>query len=294
MKRKGIIIGFAVVVAILVFFFLVIYLIGRFMGRENQFTFGDKIAVVEIQGLIAQSSETIQEIHQHLEDTGVKAIVLRIDSPGGGVGPAQEIHREVQKARAKKKIITSMGSVAASGGYYIACASDLIVANPGTITGSIGVIMEFTNLEELLKKIGVKGVVVKAGEYKDVGSPFREMAPNEKKIMQDVIDNVHQQFIKAVEEGRKLEHSSVIRIADGRIFTGEQALELKLVDRMGNLQDAIDMAAEMVGIQGKPYVIYPKRKFSVWDLLLDELTSAVLKSLQGRGFGLNYLLSPSS
>jgi protease-4 len=184
--------------------------------------------------------------------------------------------------------------VAASGGYYIACASDLIVANPGTISGSIGVIMEFTNLEELLKKIGVKGVVVKAGEYKDVGSPFREMAPDEKKIMQDVINNVHQQFIKAVAEGRKLDHSSVVKVADGRIFTGEQALELKLVDRMGNLQDAIDMAADMVGIEGKPLVIYPKRKFSVWDLLLEELTSAVLKSLQERGFGLNYLFSPSS
>jgi len=293
MKRKGIVVGLAVMVAVLVFFFLVIYLIGRFMGRESQFTFGDKIAVVEIQGLIAQSSETIQEIHQHLEDAGVKAIVLRIDSPGGGVGPSQEIHREVQKARGKKKIITSMGSVAASGGYYIACASDLIVANPGTITGSIGVIMEFTNLEELLKKIGVKGVVVKAGEYKDVGSPFREMAPNEKKIMQDVIDNVHQQFIKAVVEGRKLEPSSVIKVADGRIFTGEQALDLKLIDRMGNLQDAIDMAAEMVGIEGKPYVVYPKKKFSVWDLLLEELTSAVLKNLEEGRFGLNYLLSPS-
>jgi len=294
MKRKKIFIGLAVIVAILVFFFLVIYLIGRLMGRESQFAFGDKIAVVEIRGVITQSSDIIKGIHQHLEDPGVKAIVLRIDSPGGGVGPAQEIHREVQKARTKKKVITSMGSVAASGGYYIACASDLIVANPGTITGSIGVIMEFTNLEELLKKIGVKGVVVKAGEYKDVGSPFREMAPSEKKIMQDVIDNVHQQFIKAVVEGRKLEQNTVIKVADGRIFTGEQALELKLVDRMGNLQDAIDMAAEMVGIEGKPYVIYPQEKFSVWDLLLQELTSAVLKNLREGGFDLSYLLSPSN
>ena len=294
MKRKRIFIGLAVILAILIFFFLAIYLIGKFMGRESQFAFGDKIAVVEIQGVITQSSGIIEQIHEHLEDAGVKAIVLRIDSPGGGVGPAQEIHREVQKARGKKKVITSMGSVAASGGYYIACASDLIVANPGTITGSIGVIMEFTNLEELLKKIGVKGVVVKAGEYKDVGSPFREMAPEEKKIMQDVIDNVHQQFIKAVVEGRKLEQSNVIKVADGRIFTGEQALELKLVDRMGNLQDAIDMAAEMVGIEGKPYVIYPQKKFSIWDLLLEELTSAVLKNLKEGGFGLNYLLSPSS
>ncbi len=294
MKRKRIFIGLAVIVAILIFFLLLIYLIGRFLGRESQFAFGDKIAVVEIQGVIAQSSGIIEEIHQYLEDTGVKAIVLRIDSPGGGVGPAQEIHREVQKARGKKKLITSMDSVAASGGYYIACASDLIVANPGTITGSIGVVMEFTNLEELLKKIGVKGVVLKGGEYKDVGSPFREMTPDEKKIMQEVIDNVHQQFIRAVVEGRKLERSSVIKVADGRIFTGEQALELKLVDRMGNLQDAIDMAAEMVGIEAKPYVVYPNRKFSVSDLLLQQLTSAILKNLKEGGFELNYLLSASS
>ena len=294
MKRKRILMGFLIIVALLVFFFSVLYFIGQYTERQGRFAFGDKIAIVEIKGVITQSSEIIEEIQQYQEDEGVKAIILRIDSPGGGVGPAQEIHREILKIKTKKKVFTSMGSVAASGGYYIACASDLIVANPGTITGSIGVVMEFTNLEELLKKIGVKGVVLKGGEYKDVGSPFREMTPDEKKIMQDVIDNVHQQFIRAVVEGRKLERSSVIKVADGRIFTGEQALELKLVDRMGNLQDAIDMAAEMVGIEGKPYVVYPKRKFSVWDLLLQQLTSAILKNLKEGGFELNYLLSASS
>ena len=153
-----------------------------------------------------------------------------------------------------------MGSVAASGGYYIACASDRIVANPGTITGSIGVIMEFTNIEELFKKIGIKGVVLKSGEHKDIGSPFREMTPDEKKIVQDVIDNVHQQFIEAVAKGRKMDREKVVQIADGRILTGEQAKQLGLVDEMGNLQDAIDVAAKMVGIVGKPNVIYPKKE----------------------------------
>jgi len=293
MKRKRILLGVFTIVALLVFFSFLFFIIGRLLGRPSQFTFGDKIAVVEIQGVITQSSAAIEEIHQYLEDGGVKAIVLRIDSPGGGVGPSQEIHREVLKAKQQKKVVVSMGSVAASGGYYIACASDLIVANPGTITGSIGVVMEFTNLEELLKKIGVKGVVIKSGEYKDIGSPFREMTVDERKIMQDVIDNVNQQFIQAVAEGRKLDRNKVAGIADGRIFTGEQAQRLGLIDRIGNLQDAIDITAQMVGIEGKPTILYPRQKFSLWDLLMQEIASAIQKILIENGFelNLNYRLS---
>ena len=293
MKRKRVLLGVFTIVALLVFFSFLFFLIGRLLGKPSQFTFGDKIAVVEIQGVITQSSAAIEEIHQYLEDGGVKAIVLRIDSPGGGVGPSQEIHREVLKAKQQKKVVVSMGSVAASGGYYIACASDLIVANPGTITGSIGVIMEFTNVEELLKKIGVKGVVIKSGEYKDIGSPFREMTVDEKKIMQDVIDNVNKQFIQAVAEGRKLDRNKVAGIADGRIFTGEQAQQLGLIDRIGNLQDAIDITARMVGIEGKPTILYPRQKFSLWDLLMQEIATAIQKILIEEGFelNLNYRLS---
>jgi protease-4 len=180
-----------------------------------------------------------------------------------------------------------MGSVAASGGYYIASASDRIVANPGTITGSIGVIMQFSNLEELLKKIGVKGVVLKSGEHKDIGSPFREMTPEERRIMQEVLDNVHQQFIQAVADGRKLERSKVAQIADGRILTGEQAKNLGLVDQLGNLQDTIDVAAKMVGIEGKPNVLYPKRKISIWDLLMRDMASAIVDVLTEKGYELN-------
>jgi len=223
MKRKRILVGLGVIAALLIFFCLILFFVGRSGGKASRLAFGDKIAVVEIKGVITESSEIIEEIRQYQEDEGVKAIVLRIDSPGGGVGPSQEIHREISKVKMKKKVVTSMGSVAASGGYYIACASDRIVANPGTITGSIGVLMEFTNIEELFKKIGIKGVVLKSGEHKDIGSPFREMTPDEKKIMQEVIDNVHQQFIQAVAEGRKLDREKVAQIADGRIFTGEQA-----------------------------------------------------------------------
>jgi len=293
MKRRRILIGLGVIVALLIFFFAVLFFIGRYTGgKSSRFAFGDKIAVVEVKGVISQSSAVIEELQQYLADDGVKAIVLRVDSPGGGVGPAQEIHREIIRIRStsKKKVVTSMGSVAASGGYYIACASDRIVANPGTITGSIGVIMQFSNLEELLKKIGVKGVVLKSGEHKDIGSPFREMTPEEKKIMQDVLDNVHEQFIQAVADGRKLDRSKVAQIADGRILTGEQAKNLGLVDQLGNLQDTIDITAKMVGIEGKPNILYPKRKISIWDLLMRDMASAIVDALTEKGYELNFPL----
>jgi len=294
MKRKRILIGLGVIAALLVFFLSVLFFIGRYIGKPGRFAFGDKIAIIEIRGVITQSSGIIEEINQYQEDEGVKAIILRIDSPGGGVGPAQEIHREILKVKSKKKVVTSMGSVAASGGYYIACASDLIIANPGTITGSQGVIMEFANIEELFKKIGIKGVVLKSGEHKDIGSPFREMTPEEKKIIQGVIDNVHQQFVQAVAKGRKMDQEKVMQIADGRILTGEQAKQIGLVDQIGNLQDTIDIVAKMAGIEGKPNILYPKRKFSLWELLVREATSAILDTLNEKEFELNYrLFSPT-
>ncbi|MGQ9508460.1 MAG: signal peptide peptidase SppA [Thermodesulfobacteriota bacterium] len=295
MSKKRFLLGFGAVISLLLFFFILLYIIGRFLGGPGttRLAFGDKIAVVEIRGVITQSSGIIDELQKYGEDDGVKAIVLRIDSPGGGVGPSQEIYREVTKVRSKKKVVTSMGSVAASGGYYIACASDLIVANPGTITGSIGVLMEFTNFEELLKKIGIKGVVVKSGEHKDLGSPLREMTPEEKRILQSVIDNVHQQFIQAVAEGRKLDKERVAQMADGRILTGEQAKQLGLVDKMGNLQDAIDAASKLVGIEGKPIILYPKRRISLFQLLMEDMTSIVLDALREKEFQLNFRLSSS-
>jgi protease-4 len=293
MKRRRVLIGLGVIAALLIFFFILLFLIGRYSGgKTGGFAFGDKIAIVEVRGVITQSSGVIEELQQYLADDGVKAIILRVDSPGGGVGPSQEIYREIMriKSNSKRKVVTSMGSVAASGGYYIACASDLIVANPGTITGSIGVVMQFSNFEELLKKIGIKGVVLKSGEHKDIGSPFREMTPEEKRIMQEVLDNVHQQFIQAVAEGRKLERSKVAQIADGRILTGEQAKNFGLVDQLGNLQDTIDITAKMVGIEGKPNVLYPKKKISIWELLMRDMTSAVVDVLNEKGYELSFPL----
>jgi protease-4 len=291
MKQKRILIGLGVIAALLIFFFTLLFFIGRYSGtKPGRFAFGDKIAIVEIKGVISQSSGIIEELQLYLEDEGVKAIILRIDSPGGGVGPSQEIHREILKGKSKKKVVTSMGSVAASGGYYIACASDLIVANPGTITGSIGVLMQFSNFEELLKKIGIKGMVLKSGEHKDIGSPFREMTPEEKRIMQEVLDNVHQQFIQAVADGRKLDYSKVVQIADGRILTGEQAKNFGLVDKMGNLQDTIDITAKMVGIKGKPNVLYPKKRISIWELLMRDMASAIVDVLNEKGYELSFPL----
>jgi protease-4 len=293
MKKRRIFIGLGVIIGLLMFFFVLLFLIGHYSGgKTSRFAFGDKIAIVEVRGVITQSSGVIEELHQYLEDDGVKAIILRVDSPGGGVGPSQEIYREIMriKSDSKRKVVTSMGSVAASGGYYIACASDLIVANPGTITGSIGVVMQFSNFEELLKKIGIKGVVLKSGEHKDIGSPFREMTPEEKRIMQEVLNNVHQQFIQAVAEGRKLDRSKVAEIADGRILTGEQAKNLGLVDRLGNLQDTIDITAKLAGIVGKPNVLYPKKKISIWELLMRDMASAVVDVLNEKGYELSFPL----
>jgi len=282
----------AVIVGLIVFFFVASVLVMRFGAKPGEFSFGGRIAVVEIRGVITQSSGVIDELRRHREDNGVKAIVLRIDSPGGGVGPSQEIYQEVLKTRKEKKVVTSMGAVAASGGYYVACGSDLIVANPGTITGSIGVVMQFSNFEELMKKIGIKGVVIKSGAFKDTGSPFREMTLEERRLLQQVIDSVQEQFVQAVATGRKMDRAKVAEIADGRILTGEQARKLGLVDELGNLQDTIDLAAKLVGIEGRPQVIYPRRKVTLWDLVLKDLTRGILDTLIEKGFELSYRMSP--
>ncbi len=237
---------------------------------------GGEVALVRIEGVLASSDRIVKELDDYADDSSVRAIVLRIDSPGGGVVPSQEIYDAVQRVRkAGKKVVVSMGSVAASGGYYVAAAADKIVANPGTLTGSIGVKMEFANIEKLLQKIGIRGVVVKAGTYKDVGSPYRDMTDAERKLLQGVIDDVHDQFIDAVARGRHLPVAQVRALADGRIFTGRQALALKLVDRLGDLDDSIQYAGELAGIKGKPRVVEKKKKLPLLDYLKDETATWV-------------------
>ncbi len=292
MRKHPVLLGLIIIGVILGVFLLSIFFLARF-GEEKPFTLGDKIAVVDIKGVITSSRGIVEEIERLKEDDDVKAIILRVNSPGGGVGPSQEIYREVLRAKEKKKIIASMESVAASGGYYVACASDVIVANPGTITGSIGVVMEFSNVEDLLKKIGFRSYVIKSGKHKDIGSPLRKMTPEEKTILQGVIDSVHNQFVRAVAEGRNMEERKVRQIADGRIFSGEQAKELGLVDRLGSLQDAIEIAAEMIGIEGKPVVIYPKKKLSLYEFLFKKSLRLLLDEMWHREYRLSYLMYSS-
>ena len=228
---------------------------------------GEKVALVRIEGPIMDSKNAVDEIKDYTKDPSIKAIVLRVDSPGGAVAPSQEIYEEVRKATAKKKVVVSMGSLAASGGYYISSPASKIVANPGTLTGSIGVIMEIPNIEGLMNKVGVKTEVIKSGRHKDIASMFRGIGKEERVILQGVLDDVHEQFIKSVAEGRKMVPEDVRKIADGRIFTGKQALAIGLVDELGNLEDAVKAAAKLAGIKGEPEVVSKKEKISFLELL---------------------------
>lgn len=235
---------------------------------------GEKIGVIEIVGAIENSKTIIHHIKTFREHKSIKAIVLRIDSPGGGVGPSQEIYREIRKTIEEKKVIVSMGSVAASGGYYVAAASNGIVANPGTVTGSIGVIMGYTNYKELMEKIGLDSVVIKSGKFKDVGSPMRDMTNEEKALLQKVIETIHRQFVSDIAQGRSMKIDEVTALADGRIFTGEDAQKMGLVDRLGNLQDAVKWAGELAGISGEVKTVYPPKER---ETLAEYLMSSILK-----------------
>lgn len=294
MKKRPFLLASALLAGAFVFFLVLAVTVASFMGQPAaNFAIGEKVGVIEVFGVIADSRQVIKELHNFRDNENIKAIVLRVDSPGGGVGPSQEVHDEVARVDAVKPVVVSMGSVAASGGYYIAAPAREIIANPGTITGSIGVIMEFTNFRELLDKIGLSSVVVKSGEFKDIGSPVREMSAKEKEILQTLINDVHQQFVASVAEGRELEVAAVSTIADGRIFTGRRAMELGLVDAMGNLEVAIERAAELAGIAGDPDVVYPpKEKPRFIDFFIEETLNRVHFALQKeRAAGLQYLWS---
>lgn len=228
---------------------------------QNRLT-GEKIGVIEIIGPIVDSKKIIHNISEFRDSQAVKAILVRVDSPGGGVGPSQEIYREIRKTTADKKVIVSMGGVAASGGYYVAAGADGIVANPGTITGSIGVIMGYTNFEALMEKIGLSAVVIKSGEYKDTGSPTRQMTAEERALLEQVAGQIHGQFVADIATGRKLDIEQVEALANGQIFTGQKAHDLGLVDRLGNFEDALAWAGELGGIKGKVQTVYPERENS--------------------------------
>lgn len=282
-KKQPILIVFLILGFVVLFLGLTMVFILSFFGSSSDFAFGEKIGVIPIEGPIADSRPVIAQLVKFGKDDTIRAIILRIDSPGGGVGPSQEIYREVMKTRRTKKVIVSMGSLAASGGYYIAAAADKIVANPGTITGSIGVIMEFVRLEELLKKLGISLEVMKSGEFKDIGSPHREMTEREKELIQRLLSDIQGQFVRAVAQGRKLSIKKVEEIADGRIFSGARAKELGLVDRLGNFRDAVELARKMTGIQGEVKLVYPEKpRLRLRDFLFQSTVEVLQRVIQAR------------
>jgi protease-4 len=244
--------------------------------KSPDLSISNKIGVIHIEGTISDPEPVLSQLVEFRDDRRIKAIILRINSPGGGVGASQEIYSEVQKTNRTKKVIVSLGGTAASGGYYIASAGDKIVASPGTLTGSIGVIMEFIQIQELFKKIGVNLEVLKSGEYKDIGSPYRELTEKDKDLLIDLISDIQEQFIDAVAKGRNMPVEKVREIADGRILTGAMAKDLGLVDQLGNFQDAVDLAKNMAGIKGEVDLVLPKKKgIRILDLILQQATKAI-------------------
>jgi protease IV len=278
-RTRDIVIGF-VIAGVCCLFLLMVAISIISVSRDEGFSFssgGGKVAIVEISGPISGSEETIRQLKKYEKDSSVKAIVIRIDSPGGQVAPTQEIFDQIIKIKESKiPVVVSISSIAASGGYYIACAGDTIFANPGSLTGSIGAIIDFYTFEGLMGKVGMQHEVVKSGELKDVGNMARAMTEKERAMMQAAINDVYNQFVEAISESRNLEISQVEEIADGSIFTGNQALELGLVDKLGGLEDAIELAGKMGDLGDNPKVI---REYSRRPRLIDYLTEQALSFL---------------
>ena len=266
-RARSLLLGTGLAVGLLLAFLVTVWVLMAVL-EDGSLPGGARIAVVEIEGIILDGDQAVRELREHADNPAIKAVVVRVNSPGGVVGPTQEIVSGMERVRkAGKPVVASFGAVAASGGYYIGTAADRIFANPGTLTGSIGVIMQMANVEGLLKKAGVEYVVIKAGAYKDVGNFSRAMTPEERRILQALLDEVDAPFVAAVVKGRGLDEGTVRTFADGRIYSGQQAHALKMVDELGGFEDAVEAAAKLAGIPGKPKVIFPRRKFSFSDLL---------------------------
>jgi protease-4 len=285
------------ILALVVFLFVLsmlgsLYWLDRTQGRGWGWFESAKVGVVEVRGVILDVKETLESIRDFREDDGIQAIIVRIESPGGGVGPSQEIYQELRQTLTRKPVVASLGSVAASGGYYIASACQYVVANPGTITGSIGVIAHFANLEDLFGKVGYRMVTIKSGEFKDIGNPARPMTPEEQAMVQAMIDDVHRQFVRDVAGGRHMEERDVGRVADGRALTGEAAKGLGLVDELGNFQDAVNAASRLAHLEAEPDLVYAeKKKYALLDLLLGtEIMEQLRMVLQAPRHPLRYQL----
>jgi protease IV len=256
--------------------FTLVYLTLHASGTEAGFGgFGDKIGVVDLEGVILSPQPVVSELKKFGDDSSIKAIILHVNSPGGGVAASEEIYREVKRIRTekKKKVVVSIETVGASGAFYVASAADKIYADSGSIVGSIGVIAQWVNYGDLLKWAKLKDVVIKTGEFKDTGSPARDLTPAERTYMQSLIDNMFHQFIQAVADGRGLKYDDVKAIANGKVWTGEQALPMKLIDKVGDFETAVADTAKSVGISGEPTLVRPeKERRTLMDLLLGDVS----------------------
>ncbi len=265
------------VLLLVTFLALVVFSVREDKGVDFGFK-SNKIGIIHLNGIIFDSRTIIEELQKFAHNPAIKAIILRIDSPGGGVAASQEIYNEVLRLKRKKNkiVVSSLASVGASGAYYIACGTDKIVANPGTITGSIGVITEWYNYGELMKWAKLKNVVFKSGEFKDAPSPVRDLTEDEKKYWQGLIDQMYTQFITAVAQGRNLDIETVRKLSDGRVYTGQDAKAKKLIDELGGLQDAIDIASKLAKISGDPKLVtLPKERKSLLDLVLGDINEVL-------------------
>jgi protease-4 len=278
MKRPWLVYGLAFIGGLVVFLVLLSFLLSFIMFFKEKDFGKPQIGVLEIKGVISDAEEYLMAINAMAKDRNIKAIVVRIDSPGGSVGASQEIFEELKKTRMKKPVIVSMGSVAASGGLYVSLGGTKIFASPGTVTGSIGVVLEIPNIEKLLKKVGVETETIKSGAYKDTGSIYRPLTSEEKEYLREKVKLIHDQFIKAISEERKIPIEKVKEFADGRIFTGEEALSLGLIDELGNFWDAINEAKKLAKITEAKLVFLPKKK-GFLSKILEEKGSSILESI---------------
>jgi len=288
-KRHSILIVLMIILVVAVVLGGTMAMVVTSLSPSSPTFFSPKIGVISVEGAISSSQTVTTHLVKFRKDPGIKAIILKINSPGGEIAPSQEIYREIEKTLPVKNVVVSMGTVAASGGYYIAAAASKIVANPGTITGSIGVIMEFLRVEDLLNKIGVDLEIVKSGEFKDIGSPGRKLTEREREILNATIQDIQRQFVEAIVGGRRLPPEQVMKIADGRIFSGAQAKELGLVDVLGNFEDAVDVAKDLAGIEGEATLVYAKKsRLEAFDALLETGARFIAGALRHSGVGVEY------
>ena len=272
--------GAAFVIFVLAVFSVVYFSVQA--GGNNEYVIsggsGGRLGIVDVTGVIISPDETIRQLKKFADDSSIKAIIIHLNTPGGGAAASEEIYREVRRIRdeKKKKIVASIETVGASGGYYIASACNKIYADQASIVGSIGVIMEWYNYGDLLHWAKLKEEVIAAGKYKDTGDPTRELTPDERAYLQEMADNMHQQFIEAVASGRGLKVDDVKTIATGRVWTGTQALPMKLIDALGGFDVAVKETAKSVGIQGEPTLVKAqKEKQTLLDLLFGDVSSYV-------------------